>query len=160
MSSCATSSRICSPRASYPPLRLPGQPPPLKSDSVFHHPFSLAHARDLLLRFRADSCQLQHLSLAAFNLHKARVRRASGTRTKSPGTHTSTWRPCEVVLNEALALTCPLGSFIPKGDHGIDAHCATGWDVAGGESDSEKHSRDGCKCKRVAGASAIEQAGH
>jgi hypothetical protein len=25
-----------------------------------------------------DSCQLQHLFLAAFNLHKARVRRASG----------------------------------------------------------------------------------
>src|SRR5580704_14204381 len=33
---------------------------------------------DLLLRFRADSRQLQHLFLAPFNLHKARVRRASG----------------------------------------------------------------------------------
>jgi hypothetical protein len=33
---------------------------------------------DLFLRFRADSCQLQHLSLAPFNLHKTRVRRASG----------------------------------------------------------------------------------
>jgi hypothetical protein len=30
------------------------------------------------LRFRACSRQLQHLSFAAFNLHKARVRRASG----------------------------------------------------------------------------------
>jgi len=33
---------------------------------------------DLFLRFRADSRQLQHLSLAPFNLHMARVRRASG----------------------------------------------------------------------------------
>ncbi|MGA8619734.1 MAG: hypothetical protein WB660_14605, partial [Candidatus Sulfotelmatobacter sp.] len=30
------------------------------------------------LRFRADSGRLQHLSLAPFNLHKDRVRRASG----------------------------------------------------------------------------------
>jgi hypothetical protein len=33
---------------------------------------------DLFLRFRADSRQLQHLCLTPFNLHKARVRRASG----------------------------------------------------------------------------------
>lgn len=33
---------------------------------------------DLFLRFRGDSRQLQHLSLTPFNLHKARVRRASG----------------------------------------------------------------------------------
>src|ERR1700689_3493736 len=32
----------------------------------------------LFLRFLADSRQLQHLSLAPFNLHKARVRRACG----------------------------------------------------------------------------------
>jgi hypothetical protein len=51
-------------------------------------------------------------------------------------------------------------SFVPKGDHGIDAHGATGWDVAGGESDSEKQSRHGCKCERVTGANAVEQAGH
>jgi len=31
-----------------------------------------------LLLFRADSRPLQHLSFAPFNLHKARVRRASG----------------------------------------------------------------------------------
>jgi hypothetical protein len=41
------------------------------------------------LRFRARSRQLQHLSFAAFNLHKARVRRASGFlltlfRTRAP----------------------------------------------------------------------------
>src|SRR6266568_5056009 len=40
---------------------------------------SASHALDNLhLRFRADSRQLQHLFLAPFNLHKARVRRASG----------------------------------------------------------------------------------
>jgi hypothetical protein len=33
---------------------------------------------DLLLCSRNDSRQLQHLSLAPFNLHKFRVRRASG----------------------------------------------------------------------------------
>ncbi len=45
--------------------------------TVFHYRFS--HALDNLhLRFRADSLQLQHLSLAPFNLHKTRVHRASG----------------------------------------------------------------------------------
>jgi hypothetical protein len=40
---------------------------------------SPSHALDSLhLRFRADSGRLQHLSLTPFNLHKARVRRASG----------------------------------------------------------------------------------
>src|SRR6266567_6928655 len=40
---------------------------------------SRSHAlANLLLCFRVDSHQLQHLSLAPFNLHKARVRRASG----------------------------------------------------------------------------------
>lgn len=38
-----------------------------------HEPVTVA-----LLRFRADSRQLQHLSFAAFNLHKTRVRRATG----------------------------------------------------------------------------------
>jgi hypothetical protein len=41
-------------------------------DSRFH---TLARP---LLYFRAHSCQPQHLSLAPFNLHKPRVRRASG----------------------------------------------------------------------------------
>ena len=44
--------------------------------TVFH---SCSHTlTDLFLRFRADSHQLQPLSLAPFNLHKTRVRRASG----------------------------------------------------------------------------------
>jgi hypothetical protein len=38
-----------------------------------HEPVTVA-----LLRFRADSRQLQHLSFAPFNLHKTRVRRATG----------------------------------------------------------------------------------
>src|SRR6266567_8159343 len=46
-------------------------------------PFSNRHSRchtltGPLLRFRADSRQPQHLSLAPFNLHNNRVRRASG----------------------------------------------------------------------------------
>jgi hypothetical protein len=46
-------------------------------------PFSTIDSRCHTLRppafrFRADSCQLQHLSFAPFNLHKSRVRRASG----------------------------------------------------------------------------------
>jgi hypothetical protein len=40
---------------------------------------SPSHALDNLhLRFRADTRQLQHLCLTPFNLHEARVRRASG----------------------------------------------------------------------------------
>ena len=54
----------------------------------------------------------------------------------------------------------PLGSFVPKGDHGIDAHRAVRGNVAGEESDSDKHNRDGCKCEWVASANAVEQAGH
>jgi hypothetical protein len=52
------------------------------------------------------------------------------------------------------------GLFGPQRDHGVDAHGAAGRDVAGGESDSEKHNRDGCKCEWVTGAHVVEQAGH
>ena len=44
----------------------------------FHYRFLLPRSRQPPLRFRADSLQLQHLSLAPFNLHKTRVHRASG----------------------------------------------------------------------------------
>ena len=46
--------------------------------TVFHHRFSFHARHNLHLRLRADSPHPQHLSLAPFNLHKARVRRASG----------------------------------------------------------------------------------
>ena len=53
--------------------------PPASSVTPFSaidsRPHALVHR---LLHFCADSRQLQHLSLAPFNLHKARVRRASG----------------------------------------------------------------------------------
>ena len=46
--------------------------------TLFNHRFSLPHPPGLLLRFRTDSRQLQHLYLAPFNFHKTRVRRAIG----------------------------------------------------------------------------------
>ncbi len=52
------------------------------------------------------------------------------------------------------------GLLVSQRDYRIDAHGAAGGKVAGGERDSEKHNRDGCKCERVAGANAVEQAGH
>ena len=52
------------------------------------------------------------------------------------------------------------GLLVSQGDDGIDAHGATGGNVAGEKCHSEKHSRHGCKCKRVAGAGGVEQAGH
>jgi hypothetical protein len=47
--------------------------PPFSTFDSPSHPLDNLH-----LRFRADSRQLQHLFLAPFNLHKGRVRRASG----------------------------------------------------------------------------------
>ncbi len=58
---------------------------------------------------------------------------------KIAGSFTSTWRPCEVALNEALALTYPLGSFIPKGDHGIDAHGAARGQVSSKQTDHDHY---------------------
>ena len=52
------------------------------------------------------------------------------------------------------------GLLISQSDHGIDAQGATGGNIAGEKRHSEKHSGHGCKCKRVAGANAVEQAGH
>ena len=67
-----------SPRST--PVR-PASPDPYFAPSVT--PSSIIDSRGLtfaglLLRFRAHSRQLQHLSLALFNLHMARVRRANG----------------------------------------------------------------------------------
>src|SRR6266700_4773544 len=54
------------------PYFTPSVTPSSTIDSRSHLP------ADLLLCFRNDSRQLQHLSLAPFNFHKSRVRRASG----------------------------------------------------------------------------------
>src|SRR5205807_6814731 len=105
MNSCAASSYICSPRASFvsvtsaswptadaPPycrfasqhwaqfLRRSNQkPPPPRNRTPSPTIDSCSHTLvGPLLLFRADSRPLQHLSFAPFNLHKARVRRASG----------------------------------------------------------------------------------
>ncbi|MFY9843341.1 MAG: hypothetical protein WAK23_09545, partial [Terriglobales bacterium] len=48
------------------------------SHTNFNYGLPFAHARGPCFDFRAHFRQLQHLSLAPFNLHKARVRRASG----------------------------------------------------------------------------------
>jgi hypothetical protein len=62
-----------SPPCSRPdPYFVPSFTPSSTIDSCSHT------LTDLFLRLRADSRQLQHLSFAAFNLHKTRVRRASG----------------------------------------------------------------------------------
>jgi hypothetical protein len=50
--------------------------------------------------------------------------------------------------------------LISQSDHRIDAHGATGGNVACEKRHSEKHSSHGYKCKRVTGANAVEQAGH
>jgi hypothetical protein len=68
-----------SPRSA--PVRLAPDPNPHFAPSVT--PLSTIDSRCHTLptspfRFRADSCQLQHRSCAPFNLHMARVRRASG----------------------------------------------------------------------------------
>ena len=50
--------------------------------------------------------------------------------------------------------------LVPEGDHGVDLHGAARGDVAGKQSDEEKHRGDGDESERVAGACAIEQTGH
>ena len=65
-----------------------------------------------------------------------------------------------VVLEKMLVAYLRDGLLISQSDHGINARSATGWNVAGEKPHSEKHGRHGCKCKRVAGADAVEQAGH
>jgi hypothetical protein len=52
------------------------------------------------------------------------------------------------------------GLLVSQRDHGIDAHRALRGNVAGEESDRDKHNRDGFKWEWVASANAVEQAGH
>jgi hypothetical protein len=42
-----------------------------------------------------------------------------------------------IALNEALALICPMGSFVPKSDHGIDAHGEAGGQVSSDQTDRD-----------------------
>jgi hypothetical protein len=53
-------------------------PTPRPLSHFFRHRFSLPHARGPPPRLLCRLRQLQHPSFAPFNLHKARVRRASG----------------------------------------------------------------------------------
>ena len=50
--------------------------------------------------------------------------------------------------------------FISEGDHRVDAHGAAGGDVAGQKGDCKGHYGDERKRQWVAGANAVEQAGH
>ncbi len=63
-------------------------------------------------------------------------------------------RPCELVLNEGLALTCPQGSFVPKGEHGIHAHRAARGNVARRGRDQCKQECDARKCQWIVSANA------
>ena len=83
-----TSCSLCSLSAPRSQLDCRRRPTKVRGNGLVYFapcipPFSTidspSHALDNLhLRFRADTRQLQHLCLTPFNLHKARVRRASG----------------------------------------------------------------------------------
>src|SRR6266851_2609888 len=52
------------------------------------------------------------------------------------------------------SLTCPQGSFVPKGDHGIHAHRAARGNVARRGRDQCKQECDARKCQRIVSANA------
>src|SRR5215470_3825706 len=53
----------------------------------------------------------------------------------------------QVLVSEGYYVYRPL--FVAEGDHRVDAHGAAGWDVAGGQSDSEQNQCNGDEGERV-----------